>query len=176
MPWRRIEGVELYLHTFLTLVLDVGEWSSSRPSHFTPQERAPGTHWVNPKRRYGHSGEEKNPNPWRDSNPGSPTQPSHYTDWPSPTRRINLLTTKRSDTMFRSACDTARYIRYCAGPDRRAIYRCKLNMLATVGVGNLCEVAGFMGLNDNMQRPLTEISSCGHFSLMKDWFKEPNGY
>jgi hypothetical protein len=30
----------------LTLVLDGGEWSASRPSHFTHGERAPGTHWI----------------------------------------------------------------------------------------------------------------------------------
>jgi hypothetical protein len=29
----------------LTLALD-GEWSASCPSHFTPTERAPGTHWI----------------------------------------------------------------------------------------------------------------------------------
>jgi hypothetical protein len=36
----------------LTSVLDGGEWSTSRPSFFTPRERAPGTHctvgWVGP--------------------------------------------------------------------------------------------------------------------------------
>jgi hypothetical protein len=30
----------------LTSALDGGEWSVSRPGHFTPKERAPGTHWV----------------------------------------------------------------------------------------------------------------------------------
>jgi hypothetical protein len=30
----------------LTSVLDGGEWSSSCPGHFTPRERAPGTHWI----------------------------------------------------------------------------------------------------------------------------------
>jgi hypothetical protein len=38
---------------FLTSVLDGGEWSASCPGHFTPRERAPGTHsiggWVGPK-------------------------------------------------------------------------------------------------------------------------------
>jgi len=28
------------------LALDGGEWSVSRPSQFTPMERAPGTHWI----------------------------------------------------------------------------------------------------------------------------------
>jgi hypothetical protein len=26
--------------------LDGGEWSASRPSRFTPKERAAGTHWI----------------------------------------------------------------------------------------------------------------------------------
>jgi hypothetical protein len=31
---------------FLTLTLDEGKWSASRPGLFTPGERAPGTHWT----------------------------------------------------------------------------------------------------------------------------------
>jgi hypothetical protein len=31
---------------FLTSALDGGEWSASLPGHFTPRERAPGTHWI----------------------------------------------------------------------------------------------------------------------------------
>jgi len=38
--------VDVQLHTFLTLALDGGEWSVSHPSHFTPGERAPDTHWI----------------------------------------------------------------------------------------------------------------------------------
>jgi len=34
-------GVEVELHTFLTLVLDTGEWSFACPSHFTPEQRTP---------------------------------------------------------------------------------------------------------------------------------------
>jgi hypothetical protein len=30
----------------LILALVGGEWSTSRPGHFTPRERAPGTHWI----------------------------------------------------------------------------------------------------------------------------------
>jgi hypothetical protein len=30
----------------LTLALDGGEWPASCPSHFTPSEIAPGTHWT----------------------------------------------------------------------------------------------------------------------------------
>jgi hypothetical protein len=37
-------GVDVLIHIFLTSAL-VGEWSASHPSHFTPMERAPGTHW-----------------------------------------------------------------------------------------------------------------------------------
>jgi hypothetical protein len=33
-------GVEVQLHEFLTAALDGGEWSASRPSRFTPMERA----------------------------------------------------------------------------------------------------------------------------------------
>jgi len=34
-------GMEVYLHTFLTLVPYEGEWSVSQLRHFTPQEGAP---------------------------------------------------------------------------------------------------------------------------------------
>jgi hypothetical protein len=30
----------------LTLALDGGEWSALLPGHFTPRERALGTHWI----------------------------------------------------------------------------------------------------------------------------------
>jgi hypothetical protein len=39
-------SVEVYLHSFLTLALDGGEWSASRPGRFTPGEKAPGTRWI----------------------------------------------------------------------------------------------------------------------------------
>jgi hypothetical protein len=59
--------VDVYLQAFLTLALDGGEWSASRPGRFTPRERAPGTHWiggwVGPQSHSGHSGEEKNSQP-----------------------------------------------------------------------------------------------------------------
>jgi len=46
-------GVEVCLHTFLTLALPGGEWSASHPGRSTPRERAPGTHgkggWVGPR-------------------------------------------------------------------------------------------------------------------------------
>jgi hypothetical protein len=31
---------------FLTSALHGGEWSASRPGRFTPEQRAPGTHWI----------------------------------------------------------------------------------------------------------------------------------
>jgi hypothetical protein len=34
------------IHVFLTSALVGGEWSASRPSRFTPSERAPDTHWI----------------------------------------------------------------------------------------------------------------------------------
>jgi len=56
-------GVELELRAFLTLVLDEGEWSASRPGRFTRRERAPGTHWLGGwvgSRAGLDTGEEKN--------------------------------------------------------------------------------------------------------------------
>jgi hypothetical protein len=48
---------------FLTSALDGGEWSASRPGRFTPEERAPDTHWlghqVGPKSRSGNWGKKK---------------------------------------------------------------------------------------------------------------------
>jgi len=46
MP-RRCIGEWWYSSTHsLTLPLDGGEWSASLPGHFTPKERASGTHWI----------------------------------------------------------------------------------------------------------------------------------
>jgi hypothetical protein len=38
--------VDVQIHIFLTLALAGGEWSASRHGHFTPRERASGTHWI----------------------------------------------------------------------------------------------------------------------------------
>jgi hypothetical protein len=38
--------VDVSIHIFLTSALAGGEWSASRPSRFTPGERAPSTHWI----------------------------------------------------------------------------------------------------------------------------------
>jgi len=36
--------VDVQCHAFLTLELEVGEWSTSRPGRFAPGESAPGIH------------------------------------------------------------------------------------------------------------------------------------
>jgi hypothetical protein len=38
-------GVVVQIDVFLTPALVGGEWSASHPGRFTPEERAPGTHW-----------------------------------------------------------------------------------------------------------------------------------
>jgi hypothetical protein len=38
--------VDVYIHIFFTSALAGGEWSASRPSRFTPGERASGNHWI----------------------------------------------------------------------------------------------------------------------------------
>jgi len=40
MPLRRIGEVEVYSTHSLATELDGGEWSASRPGHFTPKKRA----------------------------------------------------------------------------------------------------------------------------------------
>jgi hypothetical protein len=46
-------GVDVQIHIFLTSALVGGEWSASRPGHFTPREKAPDNHciggWVDPR-------------------------------------------------------------------------------------------------------------------------------
>jgi hypothetical protein len=39
--WAMCMEVEVYLHSFLNLVLDGGEWSASSPSRFTPGKNLP---------------------------------------------------------------------------------------------------------------------------------------
>jgi hypothetical protein len=46
------EGVEVWIHIFLTSAKDGGEWSASCPSRFTPRGLAPGTKWM--VRQVGH--------------------------------------------------------------------------------------------------------------------------
>jgi hypothetical protein len=56
-------GVDVKIHIFLTSALAGGEWPASRLGHFTPEERAPGTHWIGgwmgTQNRSGRRGEEK---------------------------------------------------------------------------------------------------------------------
>jgi hypothetical protein len=39
-------GVDVQIYIFLTSALAGGKWPASRPSRFTPRERAPGTNWI----------------------------------------------------------------------------------------------------------------------------------
>jgi hypothetical protein len=41
VPWRNIDGIDFQLQLFLTLALDGGEWSTSRPGRFTFEKRDP---------------------------------------------------------------------------------------------------------------------------------------
>lgn len=41
-PWRYIGGMGVWLHSFFTSVVE----PTSRPGHFSLQERTPGTHWT----------------------------------------------------------------------------------------------------------------------------------
>jgi hypothetical protein len=56
--------------------LDGGEWSASRPGHFNPRERAPGTHWiggwVGPRAVLDAVVKRKIPRPYRESNLRTP--------------------------------------------------------------------------------------------------------
>jgi hypothetical protein len=40
------EGLDVWIHISFTSVLVGGECSASRPDHFTPGERTPGTQWI----------------------------------------------------------------------------------------------------------------------------------
>jgi hypothetical protein len=71
---------------FLTLALDGGEWSASRPIHFTPRKRAPGTQWiggwVGPRAGLDTVSKRKIPSPCWELDPDHPiVQPivSRYT-------------------------------------------------------------------------------------------------
>jgi hypothetical protein len=43
------ERMDVQIHIFLISVLVGGEWPASRPGRFSPGERGPGTHWVDPR-------------------------------------------------------------------------------------------------------------------------------
>jgi hypothetical protein len=64
-------GVDVQTHVFLTWVLDVGEWSASRPGRFAFGDRAPDTHWIGGRvgpRTGMDDMERENICPYRDSN------------------------------------------------------------------------------------------------------------
>jgi hypothetical protein len=67
--------MEVQLHIFLTLTVDGGEWSASRPGRFTPREKPPGIHWVGgwvgPRASFDAVVKRKIPSLCRDSNPRS---------------------------------------------------------------------------------------------------------
>jgi hypothetical protein len=72
----------------LTSALNGDEWSASRPDHFTPRERTPGTHWIGGwvgSRAVLHAMvTRKIPSRRREPNPRTPiVQPvaQRYTDW-----------------------------------------------------------------------------------------------
>jgi hypothetical protein len=72
----------------LISALDGGEWSASRPSLFTPRERAPGTHWIGnwagSRASLDAMVKRKIHSPRRESNPRTPiVQPvaQGHTDW-----------------------------------------------------------------------------------------------
>jgi hypothetical protein len=60
----------------LTSALDGGEGPASQPGHFTPRERAPGTHgirgWVGPRAVLDMVVKRKIPSPHREWNPRTP--------------------------------------------------------------------------------------------------------
>jgi hypothetical protein len=74
--------VEVLAPLFLASSLDRGESSASRPSHFTPGERFPGTHWigglVGPRVGLDNVEERKISCPCRELNPGRRAR--RYTD------------------------------------------------------------------------------------------------
>jgi hypothetical protein len=74
-PLRHTEGVEVWLHSFLTLSLEEGEWPSNRPGRFTTekQSRYPMKRKLDAYRGsqpIGRFGKEKISCPCRNSNPG----------------------------------------------------------------------------------------------------------
>jgi hypothetical protein len=92
------EGVDVYIHIFLTSALALGEWSASRPGRFTPGERALGTQWIRrvggPQSLSGRRGEEKILDPTGTCTPTSSvvqSVASRYTDYAIPAPDQNLI-------------------------------------------------------------------------------------
>ena len=82
--WRRIGGVNVHLHSFLTSTLNEGQWKVRTPAALLPgmETRYPfKRRLVGAKSRAGRFGIGEKPFPSRNSNPGpSSTYPSLYTD------------------------------------------------------------------------------------------------
>jgi len=72
----------------LTSVLDWGDWATSRPGRFTPEEENLSAHWKEAgwaSDQSGRSEDEENPFLWQDTNPGSSNpSPRYYTDYAIP--------------------------------------------------------------------------------------------
>jgi hypothetical protein len=89
------EGVDVYIHIFLTSTLVGGEWSALFPSRFIPEETAPCTHWiggwVDP--RAGLDDVEKRIFlilPRLELRPLECPAHSHYTDYAIPAPQVNI--------------------------------------------------------------------------------------
>jgi hypothetical protein len=94
-------GVEVQRHAFLASALDGGEWSTSRPSRFTPGERNPGIYcigdWVSPRASLDTVEKRKIPSPRRESSPRTPivqAVASSYTDYDIKTLRLRCINNK----------------------------------------------------------------------------------
>jgi hypothetical protein len=116
-------GVEVLIALFLTSALVRAEWSASRPSRFTPAERAPGIHWragwVSPSTDLDDV-ERRKSCLYRYSNSDpSAVQPvaSRYTDWGIPTSSMLLQLSEwlpkslTGDIGWHSSDYTALYLR-----------------------------------------------------------------
>jgi hypothetical protein len=71
-------GVAVYIK-ILNSALVGGEWLASRPGSFTPEERAPGTHWIEDWVVHT-AGLGKISCPCREPNPGRPARTHCHTD------------------------------------------------------------------------------------------------
>jgi hypothetical protein len=72
------EGMEVWLSSFLASGLDGGEWSASRPGHFTPGETPPVPHCIGGWTLWRR---EKSLAPAGDGTPTVQYLACRYTDW-----------------------------------------------------------------------------------------------
>jgi hypothetical protein len=74
-PMKTHEGAEAYLQALFTSALDGSEWSDSRLSALTPTEKSQlyplNRRLVEPQDQPAHGVKERNPCPYRESNPWS---------------------------------------------------------------------------------------------------------